>query len=1457
MASSNDQEEELELVFDHNVFDPSLLEYGDDDIDESTFINSITNPMNDKIEDNTQLSIGGGSLRTLNPLQNSDTLFVGINSNPLPNQAPIPPSEYGTCSSTASTSYSGYSSDNRTEQYKLRETKIIEGKLDLDELEFTITRRERNKMNQMIREKFRNLPSVEFDGIGFSLYDKEVEELGIEITKDKDTNNQNTVNDPRLGLISGTKTCSTCANTLEYCTGHIGWIKLNRFYSPDIFKKLIVKVLEITCITCKRLLIDMHDLKRHGFWKYKNNDPNLPIIWNYHNDERLKVIHELVMKNKNRYICKRKNIDSNGGVHNCMKNPEYSISNGRIHYRISKKHKYIPLELEQIRYILKQIPEWEYIITETEADNTTKQVKVTEHEYEEINQAQKRNFTEAKYISPGNYMSQEITTDVINTVILTPHQNMLRNLDINNVTDNGDGTYTIANKGTKISANDYQISIQYNKRNLTTPILLSNGGYLVTETEADNKLLTTSPKTSVMPISEYNRIIDIQKRNIIIDKRIESDSQIMGFDPPAHPMKMIMRYVVVPPRCIRPPSTRDGQEIQDDITQILTTIVRQNNIIGSSLKLRTDKMTLYDMFPPVDRDKDAQASVQKLAGNIHSLFFGGQANTTRREYTSIRKLIQGKHGFIRRFMTGKRGDYGARTVLSPGPELEYGEIGIPERFASILTMPETVTYQNMSVLQNHIHNGKVSKIRFGNDRERFITVKPGEIPDYHLKVGDVVERYLQNGDYVAFNRNPSLHKYSIMGYRVKLIDTLTIRLNINTTPHHNADFDGDEGNVFMPRTIEAVAELQSIMNARYCLQSGQDNKPLTGLIMNDLTAAYKLTQVGVMVNEYTWQECMAILNRKERLAPANQLATLSKRLEKHGLHPRSGKALFSALFPPDFAYRGGNGLTIIDGVLTSDIPINKGTSGITHRSILQFLLKNYSLERGALFLSDSQFLLKRWLKDDPVTTSLSDCYPKVNPSEIIYPLYEIFNSDNIKLYLDASDKDELDFKNICVQMISSNTDYSNYNVGNYPNYKTIDDRSKENGVDDLSLPKFLISGILPTDLNLNVDNKIIVKNGLFLADLNFYHNYNQYKDSIDEDLKEIHNKFKGYINIESYKSEFISYIRTNDGKYIDKIMDNIKTDSYEDKDTIADDLRKIAHKYSAQLKQLANKYRTSIIKSLANDYGSNRAFVFRRDLNFILEQCLGISKHGGKHYEMLRREIEKSKAVFELYGADLNDPLKKERTNKLIIAQLDNVTRVGEQTMETNLENENNFALIVKGGGTKDGAANMGQIMGMLGTQFEGTKLIANGGDNIYQAEGDLDPENYGFISSNFLTGLNPTEFFFHSMASRSGLVDTSIKTAAPGDLTRQMVKTFEDVMINHDQTVRLAGGPIIQTLYGNTRFNPEFMINVDFPDGTIPFFIDVESVANRLNSEFYERTQAVDIKPASTVDKNNVKLIH
>ena len=102
--------------------------------------------------------------------------------------------------------------------------------------------------------------------------------------------------------------------------------------------------------------------------------------------------------------------------------------------------------------------------------------------------------------------------------------------------------------------------------------------------------------------------------------------------------------------------------------------------------------------------------------------------------------------------------------------------------------------------------------------------------DVHLEIGYKVERHLQDGDHVLFNRQPSLHKMSIMGHRVKVLPYQTFRLNLSVTTPYNADFDGDEMNMHVPQSYESLAEIRELMAVPRQIISPQSNKPVMGIV---------------------------------------------------------------------------------------------------------------------------------------------------------------------------------------------------------------------------------------------------------------------------------------------------------------------------------------------------------------------------------------------------------------------------------------------------------------------------------------------------------------------------------------------------------------------------------------------------------------------------------------------------
>lgn len=198
--------------------------------------------------------------------------------------------------------------------------------------------------------------------------------------------------------------------------------------------------------------------------------------------------------------------------------------------------------------------------------------------------------------------------------------------------------------------------------------------------------------------------------------------------------------------------------------------------------------------------------------------------------------LKGKEGRIKDDLMGKILDFSARSVISPDPNLEVDELGMPISIAMNVTFPKIITNYNKEFLiklkrnvpskfpgAKYIksNNGSIINLKFGNNINRF------------LEEGDIVERYLLDGDYVIFNRQPSLHKKSMLGHRVRVFNYKTFRLNLSVTTPYNDDFDGDEINMHLPQNSETRAEIKHIMSVEKQIIS-PSNKPVMGIVGDSL-----------------------------------------------------------------------------------------------------------------------------------------------------------------------------------------------------------------------------------------------------------------------------------------------------------------------------------------------------------------------------------------------------------------------------------------------------------------------------------------------------------------------------------------------------------------------------------------------------------------------------------------------
>ena len=227
------------------------------------------------------------------------------------------------------------------------------------------------------------------------------------------------------------------------------------------------------------------------------------------------------------------------------------------------------------------------------------------------------------------------------------------------------------------------------------------------------------------------------------------------------------------------------------------------------------------------------------------------ATKSGRPLKTIQMRLKGKEGRIRGNLMGKRVDFSARTVITADPNLSIDQVGVPRSVALTLTVPVRVTHFNQSYMEKLVENGTMAypgaKFIIRSDGTR-IDLSSRD-PDRSLMHGDIVERHLCDDDAIVFNRQPSLHKMSIMGHRAKILDFSTFRLNLSCTSPYNADFDGDEMNLHVPQSLTARAEVELMMLSPRVIVSGQSNKPVMGIIQDSLLGTQKMTKRDVFIEK--------------------------------------------------------------------------------------------------------------------------------------------------------------------------------------------------------------------------------------------------------------------------------------------------------------------------------------------------------------------------------------------------------------------------------------------------------------------------------------------------------------------------------------------------------------------------------------------------------------------------------
>lgn len=475
---------------------------------------------------------------------------------------------------------------------------------------------------------------------------------------------------------------------------------------------------------------------------------------------------------------------------------------------------------------------------------------------------------------------------------------------------------------------------------------------------------------------------------LIILKKISNDSlSAIGFKPNNRPENMIFVYLPILPTIDRPFAMKDKEKRDDDLTHLYRNIVLANN-----------------QYRNCTKEKDRLLTEERLAKRIHAVIDNTKLHdvqkVSKRPYMSIKQRLSGKEGRLRRTLMGKRTDFCGRSVLTPDPFIPIDTIGLPIQFVLKMTVPVKYFRHNKREIRE-LFKKRVINIPdcTGRTQEKvslhgvfsITKEKTGTTTLYehiakrgmkvHVNTGDVINRRLKNGDVVVFGRMPSLHKYSMMGFKVKLIPGKTIHVNPCITTPYNADFDGDEGTLNFPQSPEAIVETREILDIKKNLLNVQSNRPTIGAIQDTRVGVFLMTQKNTIIVPEIFNDCAVSGNSSHNIQRVYYIWRKLKGLSRPPANKRpcrsfyTGRNLFSLLLPEDFSYtlkHPEENIVIKYGVLISGIICGK-TIGNTKGGIIHHLALYYSETVVADFIANIQTMVCSYILQRGFSIGIEDC----------------------------------------------------------------------------------------------------------------------------------------------------------------------------------------------------------------------------------------------------------------------------------------------------------------------------------------------------------------------------------------------------------------------------------------------------------------------------------------------------
>ena len=436
------------------------------------------------------------------------------------------------------------------------------------------------------------------------------------------------------------------------------------------------------------------------------------------------------------------------------------------------------------------------------------------------------------------------------------------------------------------------------------------------------------------------------------------DVAFMGLDPVySRPEWMVCQAFAVPPPAVRPSVKHDAQQrSEDDLSHILIQIVKINQSLLEKMEnpataphVIEEEHNILQYFVAIMVDNQitgAQPAAQRSSGRV---------------LKALKNRLSGKTGRMRFNLMGKRVNYSARTVITPDPYISVQELGVPKKIALNMTKPVIVTSRNYEFLRKLVQNGPDvhpgAKIVEKGGAQIFLRYADRVAISQALDYGDVVHRHMLDGDFILFNRQPTLHRGSMMGHCVRIMPKGdTFRLNVADTKPYNADFDGDEMNLHMPQDSRSEIELCRLAAVPYQIVCPTTNQTIINIFQDNLLGAYLFTRGGI---KFTAAQAMALCVNIRSITDYSLFSKADVSFEE----------LMTLIMPPITV--AAKGVKIVAGKYLKG-QVDKRVLGARSNSIIHRIFNDYGGIAAADFIDHFQHIVTEYMKVCGYSVGVSD-----------------------------------------------------------------------------------------------------------------------------------------------------------------------------------------------------------------------------------------------------------------------------------------------------------------------------------------------------------------------------------------------------------------------------------------------------------------------------------------------------